>query len=182
MEKAIVTREEFMKYLVIIINLVFVLNSYADYILFNKTTGNIEALCSGRPKTSDQTDILEFTGKWDAGILQTKKIVNGVLTDKEEYGRKITVTGDTELTAGPNPSTTLTIRLLDRNGNLLTGLDRDLKITTTRGKLGKIKGKSVNGELAVTFRGVDETVECIITVSDPAGEFISAVHRINLVP
>ena len=168
-------------YLALLLNLVIVLNSHAYYLIYNKADGRVVSKSSSYACIEEYA-FIEHAGEWPNTYFDSKKIVNGVLTDKEEYGRKITITGDTELTAGPNPSTTLTIRLLDRNGNLLTGLDRDLKITTTRGKLGKIKGKSVNGELAVTFRGVDETVECIITVSDPAGEFISAVHRINLVP
>ena len=165
----------------LLLNLVFVLNSHADYLIYKKADGRVVSKSSSSA-CIEEYDFVEYNGEWKNEYFDSKKFINGVLTDKEEYGRKIVVAGDTELTAAINATTTLTIRLQDRNGNTLTGLDRDLKITTTRGKLGKIKAKSVNGELTVTFRGVDETVECIITVSDPAGEFISAVHKINLIP
>lgn len=163
----------------ILISMLMPVNAFGQYIVYNEADGKIIGTTPSPALEKGQTALLYDGAQFD---LRAKKIVNGAIVDNEEYGRKIEVSGDTEVTAAPNATVNLTLKLVDRNGTVITNMDRDIKLKVTRGKLTKKKVTTVSGVLTLTVKGVDETIDIELTATDPDGVFQTARHTISLIP
>lgn len=133
-------------------------NSNGDYTYFdsqytNKTTITV----------ADNLDRLK---------LNTDYVLNVTLNDIELRGYIALSADDTNVTAGGTDFSTLTITLKDKNGNIVTGNDRQLSVSSEYGILSNKTPTTSSGVITLTIK-IWDTATTVVRVSDASGLFRS---------
>ena|SRR3990167_5075587 len=152
----------------------------SEYVIYEKSDNRIIGTKSDSSCGLEQGAIW-IEGKVDLKWLRTKKIVMGDIVEDANSDKKIVLTGDTEMPAGSD-TRLLTLTLVNRYDTPIVDMDRKIKVRTTRGKLLTKQVQTINGVATFVIRGVDETIEILVTAEDKKGDFLPARHKIELVP